>query len=216
MIILKAKKRSDGKLRDLRKKELIPAVLYGPGIKNLNLGVGLREFKKAYKGAGESSLISLEIEDQKKFLVLIHDIQLESVSGKPIHIDFYQPALKEEAEIMVPIVFDGEAPVVKNMGGTLVKNISEIEVKALPQNLPKNIKVDIGALKNFEDIISVGDLKIPEGVRVSREAGEILVSVSAPEKVEEEIKEVTEEKPDEAKKEEVKEGEKPKEEEKKK
>ena len=62
MFTLKAKKRSDNKLRDLRKEGSVPAILYGPGIKNLNLEVDLRELKKAYKEAGESSLVSLEAE----------------------------------------------------------------------------------------------------------------------------------------------------------
>jgi large subunit ribosomal protein L25 len=177
----------------------VPAVLYGPKIKNLNLKVDLKEFKKVYREAGESSLFTLKVEGQKdKFLVLIHDIQLDPISGEPIHVDFYQPALDEEVEATVPLVFEGEASAVKTLGGTLVKNISEIDVKALPQKLPREIKVNIEKLKTFEDVILVGDLQPPEGVKFSREAEEILVSVSPPEKEELRPKE---EKPEEPKEE---------------
>jgi large subunit ribosomal protein L25 len=183
----------------LLQKGGVPAVLYGPKIKNLNLKVDLKEFKKVYREAGESSLFTLKVEGQKdKFLVLIHDIQLDPISGEPIHVDFYQPALDEEVEATVPLVFEGEASAVKTLGGTLVKNISEIDVKALPQKLPREIKVNIEKLKTFEDVILVGDLQPPEGVKFSREAEEILVSVSPPEKEELRPKE---EKPEEPKEE---------------
>jgi large subunit ribosomal protein L25 len=173
----------------LRGKNLVPAVLYGPKIKNLNLEVNSKDFKKAHEEAGESLLVALSVDGHKDFLVLIHDIQLDPISGDPIHVDFYQPALTEEIEIAVPIVVEGQAPAEKNLGGTLVKNISEIEIKALPQKLPKEIKVNVEKLATFEDYILVKDLQVPEGVKILRDGEEILISVSPPEKVEEEAKE---------------------------
>jgi len=189
MISISAKIRKEirREVKALRKEEFLPAVLYGPKIKNLNLQLGLKEFEKTYKQAGESSLISLNVEGQKeKFLVLIHDIQFAPITGKPIHVDFYQPPLKEEIEVAVPIIIEGESVAVKNLGGTLVRNITEIKVKALPQNLPKEIKVNIDKLKTFEDYILISDLQLSQGIKVQRDAKEILISVSPPEKVEEE------------------------------
>lgn len=203
MISLKAKQRKEEDLKKIRAKGKAPAVLYGPKIKNLNLEVDLKEFEEAYKEAGESSLISLDISGQKeKFLVLIYDVQLDALSGKPTHIDFYQPNLKEQVEVSVPLVLEGEAPALKDLGGTLVKNISDIEVKAFPQDLPKEIKVDVSNLKTFEDNISVKDLEISSKVKVSRDPDEILITVSAPEKVEEELEKPIEEKETEVIKEE--------------
>src|SRR6056297_683933 len=100
MINLEVKKRSDKKLRDLRNEKLVPAVLYGPEIDNLKLEVDLVEFEKVHEKAGDSSLISLKFND-KDFLVLIRGTQFAPVSGNPIHIDFYQPPLKEEVEVEV-------------------------------------------------------------------------------------------------------------------
>ncbi len=173
--------------KSLRKEKSIPAVLYGPEIKeNLNLKVQLKDFESVLKKAGESSLVSLKVKDKKEeVLVLIHDVQYGPLSGKPTHVDFYQPLLKEETEVTVPIVLEGIAPAVKNMEGTLVQNISEIEVKALPQKLPQDVKVNIKKLETFDDVILVGDLEVPEGVKILRDPEEILISVSPPEKVEE-------------------------------
>jgi len=193
---------------------VLPAVLYGHKIKNLNLELDLKEFEKIYKEAGESSLItlviakgkdeaeasslSLNVEEKKqKFLVLIHDIQFDHLTEKPIHIDFYQPELKEEVEVTVPLIFEGEAPAVKDLGGTLVKNISEVEVKALPQNLPHEIKVDIGNLKTFEDNILIKDLIVSKEVKILKEPEEIVAKVTQPEKVEEELEKPVEEKVEE-------------------
>ncbi|MDI6591868.1 MAG: 50S ribosomal protein L25 [Patescibacteria group bacterium] len=209
MLSLQAKIRKikGKKVKNLRKKGILPGVLYGPKIKEaLSVEVDSKQFEKIYQEAGESSLISLEIKD-KKIPVLIHEVTKDSLTEKPIHVDFYQPSLEEEVEATVPLIFEGEAPAVKDLGGTLLKNISEIEVKALPQKLPKEIKVRIESLKTFEDNILIKDLKLPEGIKILRNPEEIVASVSPPERVEEELA-----KPIEEKVEEVKEVEKKKEE----
>jgi len=118
--------------------------------------------------------------------VLIKEVSRDPLTEKFLHVDFYQPKLKEAIEATIPLVFEGEAPAVKELGGTLVKNISEVEVKALPQNLPKEIKVNVGVLKTFEDHIKIADLKLPEGVKILKEPEEIVAQVLPPEKVEEE------------------------------
>jgi len=203
MLSLSAKIRKElgKKVKVLRKKEILPAVLYGPKIKSLNLGIDLKEFEKVYKEAGESSLISLNIEGKKqKFLVLIHQIQFDPLTGKPIHADFYQPLLEEEIEVAVPITLEGTSQAVKELGGTLVKNISEIKVKAKPQNLPHQIKVNIEKLKTFDDNIKILDLRAPEGVKILGKPEEIIVFVSPPEKVEEELVKPIEEKVEEIEK----------------
>lgn len=223
MLSLTAKIReiSGKKVKTLRKKEKIPAILYGPGIKNLPLEINSKEFEKIYKEAGESSLIQLKIEDDpekisprfngarkpkiKEFSVLIHDIERDPLTLKPIHVDFYQPKLKEEVEAMVLIVFEGESKAVKELGGTLVKNISEVKVKALPLSLPKEIKINIEKLKTFDDEILISDLKLSEGVKVLKDPKEIIAFVAQPEKIEEELAKPIEEKVEEVEKVEKKE-----------
>ena len=201
MVTLSAKIRKDlgKKVKQARKKGIIPAVLYGPKIENVSLEIDLKEFEKVYREAGESSLIQLQV-DKKDFLVLIHAVEIDAISQKPIHIDFYQPRLDEEITATVPLVFEGVSLAVKDLGGTLVKNIHELEVKALPQNLPHEIKVDIGSLGTFEDDISIKDLAVPEGVKILKEQDETVVFVAEPEKVEEELQKPVEEKVEEVEK----------------
>lgn len=189
---LKAEIRKIG-AKESRKKGKIPAVLYGPSLKNLNLEVDPEEFEKTYKKVGSSSMINLLV-DKKKFLVLIQAVQRNPISDKPIHVDFFQPSLKEEIEARIPLVFEGEVPAVKELGGTFVRNFAEIEIKSLPQHLPHEIRVDISKLKTFEDIIFVKDIPVPENVKILRNPDDIVAFIARPEKVEEELAKPAEEK----------------------
>lgn len=197
MIKLNAKirKETGRKTNALREADRIPAVVYGHKVKNLMLDIDYKDFQKVLRQAGESSLIELDIEGEKeKKSVLVHEIQKDPVSDKFIHIDFFQASLTEEVQVKVPLVFEGESIAVKDLGGTLVKNISELEVKALAKNLPHEIKVDIGGLNTFEDHILVKDLNLPKEVKVLAKPDEIIVSVARVEKVEEELAKEIEEK----------------------
>jgi len=199
MLSLSAKIRKEvgKKVKALRKKGVLPGVLYGPKIKTAQpLELDEKEFEKVYQEAGESSLISLEVAE-KKYPVLIHEVDRDPLAGKPIHIDFYQPRLDEEVEVTIPIIFEGFSPAVKDLGGTLVKNIQEVEVKALPQNLLHEIKVNVEKLKTFEDNILIKDLILPREVKIIRDLEEIVAQVSPQAKVEEELARPIEEKVEE-------------------
>jgi large subunit ribosomal protein L25 len=180
MIKIKADKRETKE----REENTLLGVLYGPKIKNVSLKLDLKDFEKTYKEAGESSLLSLDV-DGKEYLVLIHDVKNDPLTMRPIHVDFYQPILTEEVEASVPLIFEGESLAVKDLGGTLIKEIQEIEVKALPQKLPHEIRVDISVLKTFEDEILVKDLKLPEDVKVEKDPEDMVALVSPPQKEEE-------------------------------
>lgn len=189
------------KVKKIRKRGNLPAILYGPKVKALSLEINLREFEKIYKEAGESALVSLKIQDEKtEPMVLIHDVKLDPLALQPIHVDFYQPSLEEEVEVTVPIIFEGDSPAVKELGGTLVKNISEVEIKALPQKLPHEIKVNVEVLKTFGEHILIKDLTLPEGVKILKDPEEVVALISSPEKVEEELEKPIEEKVEEVEK----------------
>ena len=194
MLNLKVKKREivGDKVEGLREQGILPAVLYGPKVENLNIQLDSKMFDKMYEEAGTSTLVSLEIEGEE-FPVLIHEVRRDPITGNPIHVDFYQPILTEEIEATVAIVFEGEAPAVKDLGGMLVKEFQEIVVKALPQNLPHEIIVDVSSLKTFEDEILVKDLKVADNVTIQKEPDEVVALVTPAEKIEEEPEELTKE-----------------------
>lgn len=170
----------------------VPAILYGAGLENIILQVEKNAFDKVFKEAGET-LIDLKVGD-KVYSVLIYDTQKHPYTGELIHVDFYQPNLKEEVETEVPLEIEGEAPAVKNLGGTLITNIKELSIKALPKDLPSKIKINVENLNTFDDFILVKDIKMPVGVAVLDNPEEIVVQVVEPEKVEKELAKPLEEK----------------------
>lgn len=187
MVSIKGEKREKEKRAELKAQENIPAVLYGPKIKNnILLKVNQKDFVKVYEEAGENTLLDLDI-DGKKYKVLIYYVQSDHINLDPLHVDFYQPNLKEKVEAEVPLVFEGKAPAEK-LGGTLI-TVDGVVVKALPQDLPKEIKINLEVLKTFEDMISVKDIVLGEGVKIKEKEDKVLAKVVPPEKEETEREE---------------------------
>ncbi len=168
------------KLVNLRKNGILPAVLYGHKIEPKNISLGYLEFSKAYKAAGENTLLSLSIGEGKTANVLIHDVQIDPMSNRFLHADFFEVRMDEEIETNVPITFSGEAPAVREQGGILVKSIEELPVKALPKDLPHTLDVDLSILATFDDHIKVSDIKVPKGVTIDADPGTVIASVMAP------------------------------------
>ena len=98
--------------------------------------------------------------DSGEHPVLIRNIQEHPVTGAPLHIDFYQVNLKEKVTVNVPLEFEGEPLAVERKEGLLLTPISEIEIEALPADLPEAIKVDVSKLEKIDETIHVKDLKI--------------------------------------------------------
>lgn len=197
MLSLKADTRK-AKGRRARVEGAVLAVLYGPKAKPVSLSVQKKEFEKVFQEAGESSLVTLEL-GAEKTPVLIREVQRHPLSGDPIHADFYQPRLDQKIKIMVPLVLEGEAPAQKDLEGTLIQNIHEVEVEALPQELPHEIVVSVAKLATFEDHILVKDLQVSSGAQILHDKEAIVAQVVPAEKVEEELAKPVEEKVEDVK-----------------
>jgi len=166
-------------VKTLRSQGLIPAEFYGRGFPNQTLAVPKADFEKALKSAGESTVITLVV-DGKKHASLIHDVQHDRITGEVIHADFYGVHMDEKITARVPVEFAGEAPAVKAEGGVLNKAVSEIEVEALPADLPHSFVVDVSGLTAIDQSIYVRDLKAPKGVEILLDPETAIVTVMPP------------------------------------
>lgn len=166
-------------VKTLRQAGQIPAVLYGNGVTNQSVKVDQLEFLKVYHKAGSSGLVELSIEGHKPIHVLITEVQNDHL-GSPQHIDFHQVNMNEAIRTEVPLKLTGEAPAVYNLGGSLIQVLEEIEVEALPANLPQAIEVDVNGLDEFDMHLSVSDLKIPADVTVLTDEHEMVCKIEAP------------------------------------
>lgn len=191
---LKIEKRkiSGRRVKNLRLEGLIPANIFGKGVESLSIQTKLTDFENTFKEAGETSIIELLLGKEKR-AVLISNVQYDPISDKPIHVDFHQVNLKEKTTAQVPVVLMGESPAEKQNLGTAVQYISEIEVEALPMDLPEKFEVDISRLEEVDAAILVSDLEYDKSkIEIKISADDTVVKIEALRK-EEEIKPVVEE-----------------------
>lgn len=178
---LTLKNRPAKKLAELRLAGLLPGVMYGPHREPMPVSVSLVEFSKLHTTAGESSLIDVTMEGATEPVkALIQDVQFDPVKGSLVHFDLLEINMNEEMTATVQLVFVGEAPAVKELGGTLMKPHGEVEVKCLPKDLVSQLEVDLSVLKSFEEAIFVGDLKLPGGLTVVDNKEQLVAKVTPP------------------------------------
>lgn len=166
------------KVKNLRLKGTLPANVYGKGLESLTISVDTAIFKTVYAQAGETGVIMLSIDGVEK-PVLIHNIQRDPVSSEIIHVEFYQVNLKQKVKTNVPIVLVGESPIVLSKTAVLLTLLSEVEVEALPTDLPEKIEVDTSVLTELSQEVLVSDLVVPSGVTILTDASVGIVKATA-------------------------------------
>ena len=177
MFVIKAKKReAGGKIDALRKAGEIPAVFYGMGKESTSISVPTAAFKKVWREAGESSAVKIETE-KENIDVLIHEVQVDPITDEPIHIDFLAIDMKKKIRVKVELAFEGISNAVKSGIGNLVKVLHEVEIEALPADLPHNLVVDISKLETLKDQVFVSDIKLPQGVVVITNPSDVVASI---------------------------------------
>ncbi len=187
MFSIKAKKRDlNTNVKAVRVTGDIPAVFYGAGEENTSVSISKSEFKKVWRNAGESSAVKVDLGD-KQVDVLIHDVQVDPVSDEPIHVDFLAIDMKKKIKVGVPLEFVGVSEAVKTGVGNLVKVLHELEIEALPADLPHNLEVDVSALATLEDQIYVADIKLPAGVVAITAGTDVVASIVAQVEEKEEV-----------------------------
>ena len=147
------------KVKTLRQQGFIPAHVFGHKVPTIHVQVKSVEFSKVFEQAGETGIIDLSVDNQKR-PVLVRNVQIHPVTDEPLHIDFYQVNLSEKVKVNVPLAITGEAPAVSKKIGLLLTPTQELEIEALPADIPDTIEVDIAKLENIGDEIKVKDLKI--------------------------------------------------------
>lgn len=177
-LITEKRKITGRKVKILRREGILPANIYGKEIKSLSVQLNLKSFLPVYKQVGETGLVELKIAgEEKNRPVLIHNVQFDPLKDQPIHADFYQVDLKKKVTTEVPIELVGESPAVSQKIGILIQPLNEVEVEALPTELPDKFELDISSLKVVDDAVTVADLKVPEGVKILTLEKEILVKI---------------------------------------
>jgi large subunit ribosomal protein L25 len=173
------------KVKILRGKDQIPAILYGRNFPSQPLVLSASEVRRITQEAGEATLINLEVPGQKPMKVLIRHLQKDPVKDHLIHLDLYKVDMSQTIQTEIPLEFIGTSAAVEELEGNLITNKTSVEVECLPEKLVSQIEVDISPLKTFEDLILVKDLKIPEGIKVLDDPETVVAQVTPPRSEEE-------------------------------
>jgi large subunit ribosomal protein L25 len=167
------------KVAHLRHEGRLPAVVYGHGLTSESVSVDAHEFDLLHRHVGASTLVDLTVDGGKARPVLVHAIQVNPISRRPIHIDLFAVRMTEELTVEVPLVGQGAAPAVE-LGGTLVHPTSSVRVRALPDKLPESLHYDLSKLVDYDTTVTVADLIVPDGVTVQADEHEVIARVLAP------------------------------------
>lgn len=174
-----------GHAKDLRRKGLIPAVLYGRDLETEAIQIEVRSLDKVLSVAGSHQLISLQIDNKKPRMTLARDIQRDVIRRQYLHVDFYAVKMDEKVHAQIPLVILGTSPAVRDGGGILTQGLDQIEIECLPSDLVNAIEVSIDTLVDFNDSISVADLTVPDTITILSDSESMVVKVEPPRLTEE-------------------------------
>ena len=165
---------------------MLPGVVYGRGQESHMIELDAREFETLHRHSGRHAVLDLKVEGGGKAQpVLLHAIQEHPVTRRPLHVDLLVVNLEEERTVDAPIVIVGESLAIERLGGVLLHLRDAVLVRAKPDDLPSGIELDITPLEDFDAVLHVSDLKVPEGVTMITDPSEPVARVQAP-RIEEE------------------------------
>jgi large subunit ribosomal protein L25 len=163
-------------LSSMRGESKIPAVIYGGEGKPVEIAVGEKELLAARKKGGVNAILHLKLGSTDE-TVIVKALQRHPVTDRPVHADFQRISLTKKIEAKVPLHIVGVSTGVKDHGGTMVHDLRELRVRALPTKIPQSITVDVSAL-NIGDLLAVKDIKVPAEVEVLDAPEHMVVSVT--------------------------------------
>jgi large subunit ribosomal protein L25 len=186
-LVLKATKRdvAGKQVRALRRAGKLPAVIYGRHTEPIIIVLDAHSASLALAKVSSSSLVTLDV-DGTEYPALVREKQRDYLKNRLLHVDFLTISLTEKLRAYVSLRFTGVSTAVKDFNAVLVHNVEQFHVECLPADLPTSIEVDISVLRRPGDGIRVGEVAVPENVRVL-DNPDTMVAVASAAKVEEEV-----------------------------
>jgi large subunit ribosomal protein L25 len=169
----------------LRRDGLVPGIVYGKGQDSMPVQVEAKTFDTLYRAAGRTSVVKFRLPGAGRATSgFIKSIQRHPLTGRVLHVDYLLVNLKEEMEVDVPLVVIGEAPAVTELGGTLLQNLSTLRIKALPNDIPQQVEVNVSTLISMDVAIHVSDLSLNRDLVTVLADADTLVATVVPPRIE--------------------------------
>ncbi len=164
------------KIRKLRKEGILPANVYGKDMPSVAIQLPLTDFQEVYKVAHETGLVDLVV-GSDTYPVLIHNVQTDPRTRLPLHADFFKVNLKEKITARIPVIAVGEPKAEVDKIGLLEQPVMELEVEALPTDLPEKFEIDVSGLAEVDQQIIVSDIKVDTEVTVLSEPSQVVFKI---------------------------------------
>ena len=169
------------KVKRLRRQGVIPVHVYGSGTEALSLQVDALVLRRLLPRVGTNIPLSLAIDGQKgENICFVREVQRHPVTEDVLHVDFLSVDVSQTVRAEVPVVLAGNAPAVREIGGTLLQPLQSILVESLPMNVPASFEVDVSMLDDFEKGVYVRDVSVDADVTVVTDPDQLIARVSAP------------------------------------
>ena len=174
-------------VKALRRAGLVPANLYGRSVEPASLQIDAKTLNRVLMYAGQSRLITLNVQGREPVMTIAREIQREPMTGSLYHIDLFAVSMTERIKLDVRIILVGESPAVQRGEGVLVHALNTVQIECLPSDLIDSIRLDISALDKVDAHYAVKDLPVSAGVQILADPDETVVRVTPvrEEKVEE-------------------------------
>ena len=181
-ILIQAEKRkvTGKKVGALRRQGKLPGVMYGRHIDPMPILMDLREASKALFKLSASSIVTIELEGEE-FPALVREKQRDYIKNILEHVDFQVVSMKEKIRTLVTVELIGISPAIKNFNGVVVQNLNQIEVEALPNDLPDRLELDMSILEEIGSSLLVSDLEVSDKVEILSNLDETVVVITGAE-----------------------------------
>jgi large subunit ribosomal protein L25 len=189
-VVIKATRRDvTGKqVKALRREGRLPAVIYGHNVEPIAISLDAHEASLMLPKLSSSTILTLDVEGEMHE-TLVREKQRDYVKNRLLHVDFLVISMTEKIRSQVRVDMAGTAPAVKAHEAVIVQNLNQVEVEALPRDLPERYTIDIESLTEIGNAIYVRDLPQSDKVTILTDPDEILVMATgaAPEEIEEPV-----------------------------
>ena len=180
-IKLSSRKITGSKVRALRQQGIIPVHVYGWNIAPQTLEAKAQTLHRVLPQVGTNVSLSVEIEGQQgENICFVREIQRHPVTEEILHVDFLRVNVARTIRSEVPIILLGNAPAVRDLGGTLLQQLQTLTVDSLPMDVPATMELDVSDLDDFEKTLTVADLSITSKIEVVTRAEEMIAKVAPP------------------------------------
>jgi large subunit ribosomal protein L25 len=176
------------KVKRLRRDGMIPVHLYGPGVDIQPLQCETTKLIDVLVKAGGNTAVTVTIQGgQETHLAFAREIQWGPRRDDILHVDFLAVDASRPVSAQVPITLIGESSGARTAGGTIMQQLRDLNVQALPLEVPRELELDLSTLTEPDGVLRAGDIAIPSGVTLLTDAEDVVVRIEVLRAIEEEV-----------------------------